>query len=81
MKSPTKDEMVLRTEILLKVYNALKVDAKLHVPLEEALKKLNPDSAVKFTSEMSMYNQELMSRLRRLISSWYNIICGTFILI
>ena len=55
MKSTTKDEMVIRNEILLKVYNALKVDVTLSTPLSEALSKLSPASAGKFASELSMY--------------------------
>ena len=55
MKSPVKDEMVLRTEILRTVYNALKVDARLSASLQQALKKLNPESAGKFASEMSKW--------------------------
>ena len=54
MKTSTKDEMVLRTELLWKVYNALKIDTKLATPVQQALMKLNPDSAGKFASKISM---------------------------
>lgn len=56
MKSTTKDEMVIRAEILLKVYDALKADARLSTPLSEALRKLSPESAGKFASELSTYD-------------------------
>ena len=54
MRSTEKDEMVIRSEILLKMYSALKTDASLYTPLHQVLLKLNPDSAEKFASEMSM---------------------------
>ena len=57
MRSNTKDEMVIRSEILWKMYSALKADASLYTPLHKVLKKLNPDSAGKFASEMSMWSQ------------------------
>lgn len=54
MRSATKDEMVIRSEILWKMYSALKADASLYTPLHKVLLKLNPESAGKFASEMSM---------------------------
>ena len=57
MRSTIKDEMVIRSEILWKIYSALKADASLYTPLHKVLKKLNPDSAGKFASEMSMWSQ------------------------
>ena len=54
MKSTEKDEMVIRSEILLKVYSTLKANASLYTPLHQVLRKLSPDSAGKFASEMSM---------------------------
>ena len=54
MKSTTKDEMVIRSEILWKMYSALKADTSLYTPLHKVLLKLNPESAEKFASEMSM---------------------------
>lgn len=54
MKSNTKDEMVIRNEILLKIYNALKIDARLSTSLQHVLQKLSPDSVGKFSSTMSM---------------------------
>ena len=54
MQGSSKDEMVLRSKLLWKVYSALKVDAKLTTPLQEALRKLNPESAGKFASNISM---------------------------
>ena len=54
MRSTTKDEMVIRSEILWKMYSALKADTSLYTPLHKVLLKLNPDIAGKFASEMSM---------------------------
>lgn len=51
MQGSSKDEMVLRSKLLWKVYSALKVDAKLTTPLQE---ELNPESAGKFASNISM---------------------------
>ena len=56
MKETTKDEMVLRTEILMKVYNALKENSRLSTPLHEVLSKLRPETAGKFTSEMGTWS-------------------------
>ena len=54
VKSTTKDELVtINAEILHKVYDNLKTDARLYTPLHEVLKKLHPDSARKFASETS----------------------------
>ena len=55
MKSNTKDEMVIRNEILLKIYSALKTDATLGATLQQVLRKLSPNSAGKFASTMSMW--------------------------
>ena len=54
MKSTTKDEMVLRNEILFRVYNNLKAGAKLYTPLHEVLRKVKPETAQKFALETSM---------------------------
>ena len=51
-----KDEMVMiSVEILQKIYDSLKTDARLYTPVHEVLKKLHPDSARKFASETSEY--------------------------
>lgn len=56
VKSTEKDEMVTITvEILQKIYDNLKADSGLCTPVHEVLKKLRPDSAKKFASEMSEY--------------------------
>ena len=56
MKSNNKDEMVIRNEILWKIYSVLKTNARLEAPLHQVLGKLNPDSAGKFASTMSMWS-------------------------
>ena len=54
VKSTARDEMVtINVEILQKIYDNLKTDARLYTPLHEVLKKLHPDSARKFESETS----------------------------
>ena len=46
---------MISVEILQKIYDSLKTDARLCTPVHEVLKKLHPDSARKFASETSKY--------------------------
>ncbi len=69
VKSTAKDEMVtvINVEILQKIYDNLKTDARLYTPVLEVLKKLHPDSARKFaseTSESSYYTTVIIPILR-----------------
>lgn len=50
----TKDKMYLQTDLLFKVYNALKVNADLTPNVQKALQKLNSEVAGKFASMISM---------------------------
>ena len=56
MKSPTKDDdVVVCTEILMKVYDALNTDDKLFSPVCAVLEKIDPDTAKKLENEKGIY--------------------------